>query len=200
MSNLNFLHSGGGKVTISAPDSNPASDRTLKLPSNANGTIITSTSPDADRFKTGEIVQVTTSVITSSLFLSSVSDPSLLGTYSDTQMTASITPKFADSKLIVNFQFGLLIRNGNNSGALGYGVKRNGARVITSNTNPHEQFAGGNLVGFRTTYTYVDTTHNSTSAQTYILEAYLRGGYTNMIAEFNTRGETANVVIYEVKG
>ena len=32
MSNLNFLHSGGNKVTISAPDSNPSSDVTLKLP------------------------------------------------------------------------------------------------------------------------------------------------------------------------
>ena len=32
MSNLNFLHSGGNKVTLSAPDSNPSSDVTLKLP------------------------------------------------------------------------------------------------------------------------------------------------------------------------
>ena len=32
MSNLNFLHSGGNKVTLSAPDSNPSSDFTLKLP------------------------------------------------------------------------------------------------------------------------------------------------------------------------
>ena len=82
--------------------------------------------------------------------------------------------------------------------ALGYGVKRNGTRVITSATNPHEQFAGGDLVGFRTHYTYVDTTYNSIEPQTYLLEAYLRGGYTNMIAEFNSRSETANVVIYEV--
>ena len=36
MSNLNFLHSGGNKVTLSAPDSNPSSDITLKLP-NADG-------------------------------------------------------------------------------------------------------------------------------------------------------------------
>jgi len=36
MSNLNFLHSGGNKVTLSAPDSNPSSDVTLKLP-NADG-------------------------------------------------------------------------------------------------------------------------------------------------------------------
>jgi len=32
MSNLNFLHSGGNKVTLSAPDSNPSSDVILKLP------------------------------------------------------------------------------------------------------------------------------------------------------------------------
>ena len=32
MSNLNFLHSGGNKVTLSAPDSNPSSDVNLKLP------------------------------------------------------------------------------------------------------------------------------------------------------------------------
>ena len=32
MSNLNFLHSGGNKVTISAPASNPTSNVTFKLP------------------------------------------------------------------------------------------------------------------------------------------------------------------------
>ena len=32
MSNLNFLHSGGNKVTLSAPASNPSSDLTFKLP------------------------------------------------------------------------------------------------------------------------------------------------------------------------
>jgi len=32
VSNLNFLHSGGNKVTLSAPASNPSSDITFKLP------------------------------------------------------------------------------------------------------------------------------------------------------------------------
>ena len=41
MSSLNFLHSGGNRVTLSAPDSNPASDRTIKLPNDENGQIIT---------------------------------------------------------------------------------------------------------------------------------------------------------------
>ena len=32
MSNLNFLHSGGNKVTLSAPASNPTSNVNFKLP------------------------------------------------------------------------------------------------------------------------------------------------------------------------
>ena len=198
MSQIKLKHSGGNSVIIAAPDSNPSSNRTLKLPSNADGTIVTSTSPDSDRFKTGEVVQVTASVITSSLILNN----SHINQYNDTQMTASITPKFANSTIIVNFQFALLLRDNGSGGALGYGVKRNGTRVLTSVNNPHEQFvsgSGGPLNGYRTTYTYVDTTHNSTSQQTYLLEAYLRN-YSNMVAEFNSRSETANVVIYEIKG
>ena len=151
-----------------------------------------------EKMPAGSIIQSASTTITTSLILNAASDSSLLGAYSDTPMTFTINPKFSNSKLLVNFEFGILVRNGNSSGAIGYGVKRNGTRVITSNSNPHEQFAGGNLVGFRTHYTYVDTTYNSIEPQTYLLEVYLRGGYTNMQAEFNSRGETANVVIYEV--
>ena len=41
MSNIKLVHSGGNSVSITAPDSNPASNRTLKLPSSADGTITT---------------------------------------------------------------------------------------------------------------------------------------------------------------
>ena len=41
MSNIKLVHSGGNSVSITAPDSNPASNRTLKLPSDENGQIIT---------------------------------------------------------------------------------------------------------------------------------------------------------------
>lgn len=40
MSQIKLKHSGGNGVILAAPDSNPASDRTLKLPSNADGTIL----------------------------------------------------------------------------------------------------------------------------------------------------------------
>lgn len=152
-----------------------------------------------EKMPPGSIIQSASTTITDSLILNAGTDSSLLGAYSDTPMTFTIKPKFPNSKLLVNFEFGLLLRDGTSGAAIGYGVKRNGTRVITSNTNPHEQFTGDHLVGFRTHYTYVDTTYNSTDPQTYLLEAYLRGGYTSMIAEFNSRSETANVVIYEVK-
>ena len=42
MSNIKLVHSGGNSVSITAPDSNPASNRTLKLPGNADGTVLTS--------------------------------------------------------------------------------------------------------------------------------------------------------------
>ncbi len=41
MSQIKLKHSGGNGVIIAAPDSNPASDRTLKLPSDVNSTIDT---------------------------------------------------------------------------------------------------------------------------------------------------------------
>jgi len=44
MSQIKLVHSGGNGVTISAPSSNPAANRTLTLPGNADGNILTSTS------------------------------------------------------------------------------------------------------------------------------------------------------------
>ena len=58
MSQIKLLHSGGNGVSIVAPDSNPASDRTLKLPSDGDGTILTTNSA------TGKILQVKQAVKT----------------------------------------------------------------------------------------------------------------------------------------
>ena len=43
MSNIKLVHSGGNSVSITTPTSNPASNRTLKVPGNADGTILTDT-------------------------------------------------------------------------------------------------------------------------------------------------------------
>ena len=98
MSSIKLKHSGGNGVIIAAPSSNPASDRTLTVPSNADGTILTTGSSDADRYKTGEVVQVVTSE-----FVNSSNNPATNGTYTSiasTGLTATITPKFSNSKII----------------------------------------------------------------------------------------------------
>ena len=100
MSELNLTHSNGNKVKLTTPGT-LAANRTLTLPGNANGNIITSTSPDADRFKAGEIVQVVTQefAMSTGTFTN--------GTYtslSSTGLTSTITPKFSNSKIIYDTQ------------------------------------------------------------------------------------------------
>ncbi len=54
MSSIKLKHSGGNSVIIAAPSSNPASDRTLTLPTGGDGVICTT----VDRgFQAGEVVQ-----------------------------------------------------------------------------------------------------------------------------------------------
>ena len=53
MGSIKLPHASGNSVSIAAPQSNPASDRTLYLPSNADGTVLTTTYA-----KAGNIIQV----------------------------------------------------------------------------------------------------------------------------------------------
>ena len=100
MSSIKLKHSGGNGVIIAAPSSNPASDRTLKLPSNADGTVLTTTSSDADRYKTNEVVQVIMGTFQNNYSGTNFADISSASyvTYGD--IFLNITPKFANSKLI----------------------------------------------------------------------------------------------------
>ena len=52
MSSLKLLHSGGNGVIISAPSSNPAANRTITVPGNADGEMLTTTNP-----KAGNVIQ-----------------------------------------------------------------------------------------------------------------------------------------------
>ena len=66
MSSLKLLHSGGNGVIISAPSSNPASNRTITVPGNADGEMLTTTNP-----KAGNIIQVVNTGVTSTSSLGS---------------------------------------------------------------------------------------------------------------------------------
>ena len=64
MSQIKLKHSGGNGVIIAAPSSNPAADRTLLLPSNADSTIDTVN-------RAGNILQVVSKIRTGSNFSTS---------------------------------------------------------------------------------------------------------------------------------
>ena len=90
MSSIKLKHSGGNSVIIAAPSSNPAADRTLLLPSNADSTIDT-----LDR--EGNILQVKQTVKTNT-FSQSMSAGGITGAV----MSLDFTPVKADSKLLIH--------------------------------------------------------------------------------------------------
>ena len=88
MSQIKLLHSGGNGVILSAPDSNPASDRTLKLPGDANSTVDTLN-------RAGNILQVLQTVKTDTTSINSTSMTAISG------MSVNITPSSTSSKILV---------------------------------------------------------------------------------------------------
>ena len=91
MSSLKLKHSGGNAVIIAAPSSNPASDRTLILPSNADGTILTNSTP-------GCILQVQSVTLNSAISAASAGTT----TYADIAgMSITITPTASTSKMLL---------------------------------------------------------------------------------------------------
>jgi len=105
MSQIKLKHSGGNSVIIAAPDSNPASDRTLKLPSDVNSTIDTIN-------RLGNILQVVEGSTQSRVSITSGT-----GTWVDTNLKASITPSSSTNKIFVLVN-GTLATGNNSSGAV----------------------------------------------------------------------------------
>ena len=92
MSQIKLLHSGGNGVIIAAPDSNPTQDRTLKLPSDGDGTILTTNS------SVGKILQVVNTTQESVVSYASASFVDLSG------ITATINNVTSGSKIIVDIR------------------------------------------------------------------------------------------------
>tara|TARA_B100000212_G_scaffold269823_1_gene209229 strand:- start:318 stop:941 length:624 start_codon:yes stop_codon:yes gene_type:complete len=89
MSQIKLKHSGGNSVIIAAPDSNPASDRTLKLPGDADGTILTTNS------SVGKILQVKQTAKTDTFSTSSQSYVNVTG------LGVTITPASSSNKILI---------------------------------------------------------------------------------------------------
>ena len=103
MSNIKLVHSGGNSVSITAPDSNPASNRTLKLPSDENGQIITSG-------RSGTTLQRQFKYLTST---SQVLKGGSIGELT-TDLRIAFTPKLATSNLLMEFDTSFAYSNSTN--------------------------------------------------------------------------------------
>tara|TARA_B100000214_G_scaffold373361_1_gene353534 strand:- start:1123 stop:1701 length:579 start_codon:yes stop_codon:yes gene_type:complete len=101
MSSLKLLHSGGNGVIISAPSSNPAANRTITVPGNADGEMLTTTNP-----KTGNIIQVVGDM-DATAGSSGFSTSSASYVTNSVLPTLSITPSKTSSKIYVSAFIGM---------------------------------------------------------------------------------------------
>ena len=101
MSQIKLKHSGGNSVIIAAPDSNPASDRTLKLPSDGDGTILTTNTA------VGKILQVKSATKTDTASINSK-------TFADiSDLTVTLITPQSGSKVLVSCDLMLGSEDGN---------------------------------------------------------------------------------------
>ena len=130
MSQIKLVHSGGNGVIISAPSSNPAANRTLTLPGDADGEILTSNS------SVGKILQVVETVKTDAV-------SQAIGTGADfnpTFLRQSITTTGSNKVLVEGFVNVSMTGPGNvmmiglrrNNGDVGVGDASGSKRRCTS--------------------------------------------------------------------
>ena len=198
MSQIKLLHSGGNGVSIVAPDSNPASDRTLKLPSDGDGTILTTNS------SVGKILQVVINEKGSTVSISGQSQNGSFGTV--TGINVTITPTAASSKILVQFCLGKVSHNSNSTGvrftrsvaggtaaAIKIGDSDGNKQRVSSNIFGTSLINTGHAQGFN--YQFVDTPSYSVGqAIVYQMEVQTEGSgnfYVN-----RTHDDTNNTNIH----
>jgi len=175
MSSIKLKHSGGNSVIIAAPSSNPAADRTITLPSTADGTLLTTTNP-----KSKSVIQTVNMVKTDAVALQ------LSTSYQDISgFTISITPEFANSKIILagsivleahqQYCFGKFVRSingGSYSSPTGWLGDASGSNRERSQFGNNYRSPGSPdaLTPSPMAIYAVDTDHNTTNTITYKLQ------------------------------
>ena len=198
MSSIKLVHSGGNSVSITAPDSNPGSNRTLKVPSDADGTIITTGSPAPP--KTGSVIQVVNMTLADGNEKSSTTEATWLINQqaNGTQHKLAITPEYANSKLLIQV-----------TGHAQYYVDTTGnagnikARLYNETASGVTHLYGTVVYHYTGGYTRLGGSwgHNilinagSTSARTYRVEYYFDGQQT-----YYYGGGSDSITIMEIAG
>lgn len=165
MSQIKLLHSGGNGVILAAPSSNPAADRTLTLPGDADGTILTSNS------STGKILQVVQAVKSDRQTIQSTTLVDITG------MSVSITPSSSSSKILVDYSLVVFANAQYYTMRL---LRNSDSTIFIGDTNPNATSQARGAFGtYQASYVNAMTVSqkfldspNTTSATTYKLQAH----------------------------
>ena len=164
MSQIKLLHSGGNGVILAAPSSNPAADRTLTLPGDADGTIATTANA-------GKILQVIQTVKKNRQTINSTTLVDITG------MSVSITPSSASNKVLVNYSLVVF------SNAVYYALRLlrdSDSTIFIGDENPSAtsqnrasfgSYDSSHVIADTIAQSFLDSP-NTTSAITYKLQAY----------------------------
>jgi hypothetical protein len=179
MSSVVISGDTSGAITLAAPS--VAGTNTITFPA-STGTVLTTGSPQS-----GGIIQVINATYSTSTSTS--------GGFTDSGLTASITPKFSTSKILCIANMNGVYKNGSNS-SIGFNICRNGSEIVrfadnglsyTGNTNAN-QTAGG--------VSYVDSPA-TTSSTTYKVQ-FKNGSGSGGSVSFNDGNVSSTLVLMEI--
>ena len=166
----------------------------------ANGTVLTADSAEATGLKwvapagSGKVLQVVAATY-------STSQSTTSATYADSNLTATITPSSASSKVLVMVDTNGIISTGNNNARGGLRLLRGGT-VLSYISTGLAYFVGGGGTsngGVGASIAYLDTPA-TTSATTYKTQVNNNGGAGTIYFQFDdgTNGTTSSIVLLEI--
>ena len=212
MSQIKLKHSGGNSVIIAAPSDNPASDRTITLPSNADGTMLTTTNP-----KSGNVIQVVQDTFTG---IGSFGINNTI--YVPNAPSATLTPSSASNKILVDVYLNTTLNDSNSFAQLILYREIGGSGGFSAVTGAIGDADGSRrrvTAGFRSTSSngygtyqvnikYLDSPNTTSSVQYKVAHCHAYAGYiehfinkTNTDADGSTIGRMySSMILSEIAG
>ena len=183
--------SGTGTLTISAPNTN--TDRSLTLPDGAGEILLANgDGSNLTGITTGKVLQVVQNTYSTSTSVGGAS-------YTDTGLSATITPSSTSSKVLVLVHQPMTHLVDTNSDRLNLTRLVRGSTVILS-SRTLTQHEGATNRAIDSTYmghTYLDSPA-TTSATTYKTQFYIDGTSSDLYAQWG--GGTSTMILMEIAG
>jgi len=163
MASIKLKHSGGNGVIIAAPSSNPASDRTITLPSTADGTMLTTTNP-----KAGNIIQVVQTLKEDTFSTTSTSFVDFTG------INVSITPSSSSNKILILISVNIACGGTNADKNATFQLLRGSSVIHTCMSQRQANISTNTYFNMRGNVIFLDSP-NTTSSTTYKMQGKLAG-------------------------